>query len=66
MMNSIEPKSAMPDHISYIPVTFKYLFGTFAKPENQAIFKVVKKSGTAYTDSEIKTGYRQKLMSILI
>ena len=61
MMNSIEPKSAIADHISYIPVTFKYLFGSFAKPENQAVFKVVKKSGTAYTDSEIKTAVSAKV-----
>jgi hypothetical protein len=60
-MNSIEPKSAIADHISYIPVTFKYLFGSFAKPENQAVFKVVKKSGTAYTDSEIKTAVSAKV-----
>lgn len=36
-------------------VKFKYLFGSFAAAENQAVFKVVKKSGTSYSDSEIKT-----------
>ena len=55
MMESIEDKAAIADHVSYIPVKFKMLFGEFAEPENQAVFKVVKKLGTAYTDSEIKT-----------
>ena len=61
LMSSIEPKAAIADHISYIPVKFKYLFGSFAQPENQAIFKVVKKSGTSYTDSEIKTAVSAKV-----
>ena len=52
-------QGAIMNHISYIPVKFKYLFGSFAQPENQAMFKVVKKSGTAYTDSEVKTGVPQ-------
>ena len=55
IMSSIEPKAAISDHISYIPVKFKYLFGAYSAPENQAVFKVVKKLGTSYTDSEIKT-----------
>jgi len=55
MMESIEPKAMISDHISYIPVKFKYLFGKYAHPENQAVFKVVKKPETAFTDSEIKT-----------
>jgi hypothetical protein len=37
------------------------LFGNFASPENQATFKVVKKSGTAYTDSEVKTAVSTKV-----
>ena len=61
LMSSIEPKAAIADHISYIPVKFKYLFGSFAQPENQAMFKVVKKSGTAYTDSEVKTAVSAKV-----
>ena len=55
IMQGIEPKASISDHISYIPVKFKYLFGSFAAAENQAVFKVVKKSGTSYSDSEIKT-----------
>ena len=55
IMETIEHKSSISDHISYIPVKFKYLFGSFAAAENQAVFKVVKKLGTAYSDSEIKT-----------
>jgi hypothetical protein len=55
IMSSIEPKGAIADHIAYIPVQFKYLFGSHASNENQAIFKVIKKLGTGYTDSEIKT-----------
>ena len=61
LMSSIEPKAAIADHISYIPVKFKYLFGSFSTPENQATFKVVKKSGTSYTDSEIKTAVSAKV-----
>jgi len=41
--------------VSYVPVKFKPLFGSQAIQENQAIFKVVKKSGTLFTDSEIKS-----------
>ena len=61
LMDTIEPKAAIADHISYVPVKFKYLFGSFAQPENQAMFKVVKKSGTAYTDSEVKTAVSAKV-----
>jgi hypothetical protein len=55
VMQSIETKASISDHISYIPVKFKYLFGSFAAAENQAVFKVVKKAGTAYSESEIKS-----------
>ena len=55
IMEGINSKASISDHISYIPVKFKYLFGSFAAPENQTVFKVVKKSGTSYSDSEIKT-----------
>jgi len=51
----------MADHIAYIPVEFKYLFGSYAKNENQAIFKVIKKLGVGYTDSEIKTAVSTKV-----
>ena len=61
LMSSIEPKAAIADHISYIPVKFKNLFGSLAQPENQAVFKVVKKAGTSYTDSEIKTAVSAKV-----
>ena len=61
IMNSIEPKGAMADHIAYIPVQFKYLFGSYAKVENQAIFKVIKRLGVGYTDSEIKTAVSTKV-----
>ena len=61
IMNSIEPKGAIADHIAYIPVQFKYLFGSYAKVENQAIFKVIKKLGVGYTDSEIKTAVSTKV-----
>jgi len=61
IMNSIEPKGAIADHIAYIPVEFKYLFGSYAKVENQAIFKVIKKLGVGYTDSEIKTAVSTKV-----
>jgi hypothetical protein len=54
-MESIKGKEAISDHVSYIPVKFKPLFGSQAKQENQAVFKVVKKKGTLYTDSEIKS-----------
>ncbi len=55
IMETIQPKASISDHISYIPVKFKYLFGSYAAAENQAVFKVVKKAGTSYSDSEIKT-----------
>ena len=61
IMDTIEPKAAMADHIAYIPVQFKYLFGSYAKTENQAVFKVIKKLGVGYTDSEIKTAVSTKV-----
>ena len=61
IMNSIEPKGAIADHIAYIPVQFKYLFGSYASNENQAIFKVIKRLGVGYTDSEIKTEVSAKV-----
>jgi len=61
IMDTIEPKATMADHIAYIPVEFKYLFGSYAEPENQAVFKVIKKLGVGYTDSEIKTAVSTKV-----
>lgn len=61
IMDTIEPKAAMADHIAYIPVQFKYLFGSYAEAENQAVFKVIKKLGVGYTDSEIKTAVSTKV-----
>jgi hypothetical protein len=61
IMNSIEPKASMSDHIAYIPVQFKYLFGSHANDENKATFKVIKKLGTGYTDSDIKTSVSTKV-----
>ena len=61
IMDTIEPKAAMADHISYIPVQFKYLFGSYAKAENQAVFKIIRKGGVGYTDSEIKTAVSTKV-----
>jgi hypothetical protein len=61
IMNTIEPKKAIADHVAYIPVEFKYLFGSYAENENQAIFKVIKKLGVGYTDSEIKTEVSKKV-----
>ena len=55
VMESIKNKEMMSDHVSYIPVKFKPLFGSQAQQENQAVFKVVKKDGTTYTDSEVKS-----------
>ena len=60
-MDSIEPKAAMADHVAYIPVQFKYLFGSYAEAENQAVFKVIKKLGVGYSDSEIKTAVSTKV-----
>ena len=61
IMNTIEPKGAIADHIAYIPVEFKYLFGSYAETENQAVFKIIKKLGVGYTDSEIKTEVSKKV-----
>jgi len=60
-MSSIESKASISDHISYIPVQFKYLFGSYAEPENQAVFKVIKKLGSGYTDSETKSMVSNKV-----
>ena len=54
LMSKITEKSAIGDHVSYIPAKFKFLFGSSALPENQAVFKVVKRVGTNFTDSEVK------------
>ena len=61
VMESIEDKSAIADHISYIPVKFKMLFGEYAEAENQAVFKVIPKLGTVYTSSEIKNVVAKKV-----
>jgi hypothetical protein len=61
IMDTIEQKAAMADHVAYIPVQFKYLFGSYAETENQAVFKVIKKLGVGYTDSEIKTAVSIKV-----
>ena len=61
IMDTIEPKAAIADHVAYIPVEFKYLFGSYAEDENQAIFKVIKRLGVGYTDSEIKTEVSKKV-----
>ena len=54
-MEMIKGKELISDHVSYVPVKFKALFGEQASQENQVVFKVVKKKGTLYTDSEIKS-----------
>ena len=61
LMSTIEPKAAIADHVAYIPSEFKYLFGSYAETENQAVFKVIKKLGVGYTDSEIKTAVSTKV-----
>jgi hypothetical protein len=61
VMESIEDKAAIGDHVSYIPVKFKMLFGEYADAKNQAVFKVIAKRGTAYTNSEIKSVVAKKV-----
>ena len=61
IMKSIEDKAAIADHISYIPVKFKYLFGEFAESENQAYFDVIKRQGSPLTNSETKTAVAEKI-----
>ena len=61
IMENIKGKEAISDHVSYVPVKFKTLFGEQASQENQAVFKVVKKAGTLYTDSEIKSAVSAKV-----
>jgi len=61
IMKSIEPKAAIADHISYIPVKFKYLFGEYADTENQAYFDVIKRQGSPFTNSETKTAVATKI-----
>ena len=60
-MESLNEKASISDHVSYIPVKFKPLFGEFADLENQAVFKIIKKNGTVYTDSEIKNVVAEKI-----
>ena len=61
IMEPLEDKTAIADHVSYIPVKFKMLFGSYAEAENQAVFKVISKLGTTYTDSEIKSTVSAKV-----
>jgi hypothetical protein len=61
IMEPLEDKTAIADHVSYIPVKFKMLFGSYAEAENQAVFKVISKLGTTYTDSEIKSTVATKV-----
>lgn len=61
LMENINEKAAIADHVSYIPAKFKFLFGDFADEQNQAYFKVVKRAGTTYTDSEIKSKVAEKV-----
>lgn len=61
LMENINTKAAIADHVSYIPAKFKFLFGDFADEQNQAYFKVVKRAGTTYTDSEIKSKVAEKV-----
>lgn len=61
IMEPLNGKNAIADHVSYIPVKFKMLFGEYADAENQAVFKVLKKKGTTYTDSEVKTAVSSKV-----
>ena len=60
-MEMIKGKELISDHVTYIPVKFKALFGEQASQENQAVFKVVKKKGTLFTDSEIKSSVSAKV-----
>lgn len=61
IMEKVNDKAAIADHVSYIPAKFKFLFGSYADEKNQAVFKVVKKGGTSYTDSEIKSKVAEKV-----
>ena len=61
LMQPILDKASISDHLSFIPAKFKFLFGDNAATQNQAIFKVIKRNGTSYTDSEIKTAVSTKV-----
>jgi hypothetical protein len=45
----------MTDQIVWHPVSYKLLFGSQADPTMQATFKVVKTSGSTYSDNEVKS-----------
>jgi hypothetical protein len=45
----------MTDQLIWHPVKYKLLFGSSAEPTLRATFKVVKNSGVAITDSEVKS-----------
>lgn len=51
----IERNKSTSDQVIYIPAEYKLLFGTTARPEHQAEFKIVKMDGATLTDNEIKS-----------
>ena len=51
----IERNKSTSDQVIYIPAEYKLLFGSTARPEHQAEFKIVKMSGATLTDNEIKS-----------
>jgi hypothetical protein len=61
LMKPLMNKASISDHVNFIPAKFKIIFGDNAEVQNQAIFKVVKREGTSYTDSEIKTKVSNKI-----
>lgn len=61
LLSDVVNKASISDHLSFIPAKFKLLFGEHAAPQNQSTFKVVKRAGTNFTDSEIKSKVSEKI-----
>jgi hypothetical protein len=53
--NAINKIKSISDEVIYHPVKYKLLFGTAARPELQATFKVVKNPNRIVTDNDIKS-----------
>ena len=51
----LEKYKTIGDQIVYNSAKFKLLFGATAEQQHQAVFRVVKITGSSYTDNQIKT-----------
>jgi hypothetical protein len=52
--SSLNLKKAVSDTVVYRPAQYRLLFGNLADTQLQGMFRVIKVTGTPYTDSEVK------------